>query len=227
MSEIAPAIRFVRHPRARRMRLRFDVLTGQAVVTLPKRASEAQGRAFVEAQGDWLEKQRPRRITPQPLQPEMQITVFGEPVLLGDLVKLRDPLRFQSRILRLLKNKARAQYEIWAAEFSAALHLPAPQITVRDTRSRWGSCTSRGHLNLSWRLILAPHEVARYVVAHEVAHRRELNHSPAFWQLVENLVGPYTESDRWLSKNGATLHSFGVAELPQEGEMGVNTSAMV
>ena len=134
---------------------------------------------------------------------------------------------FARRVRDYIKAEVEVRFQKMAQAFMRQLGVKERAVKVRDTRSRWGSCTSRGHLNLSWRLILAPREVARYVVAHEVAHRRELNHSPAFWQLVENLVGPYTESDRWLSKNGATLHAFGVAELPQEGEMGVNTSAMV
>ena len=82
------------------------------------------------------------------------------------------------------------------------------RITLRDTRSRWGSCTSDGALMFSWRLILAAPEVLSYVAAHEVAHLAEMNHSPAFWRTVERLYGDYRPPRAWLRAEGGGLHRY-------------------
>ena len=89
------------------------------------------------------------------------------------------------------------------------LKVDPRRITIRDTRTRWGSCSSKGHLNFSWRLILAPPEILDYVVAHEVAHLIEMNHSGAFWTLVEQSYGPHTRARTWLRQNGRQLHAVG------------------
>ena len=79
------------------------------------------------------------------------------------------------------------------------------RITVRDQRTRWGSCSAKGNLNFNWRLILAPGEVLDYVVVHELAHRREMNHSKRFWSLVEMVLPDYERRRRWLKENGEAL----------------------
>ena len=82
-------------------------------------------------------------------------------------------------------------------------------ITLRDTSSRWGSCSSNGHISFSWRLAFAPYEVMRYVVMHELSHRKHMDHSPEFWANVSELYGFGVErAKRWLSKNGQTLHRY-------------------
>ncbi|MFC6049880.1 M48 family metallopeptidase, partial [Methylobacterium hispanicum] len=83
------------------------------------------------------------------------------------------------------------------------------RITLRDTRSRWGSCTARGELNFSWRLILAPPLVLDYLVAHEMAHLREMNHSDRFWRLVGELCPNVDAAEAWLKRHGAGLHRYG------------------
>jgi hypothetical protein len=83
------------------------------------------------------------------------------------------------------------------------------RITMRDTRSRWGSCSRAGNLNFSWRLVMAPENVLNYVVAHEVSHLRELNHSARFWALVDTLCPDVSDARGWLRKHGAELHRYG------------------
>ena len=83
------------------------------------------------------------------------------------------------------------------------------RITLRDTTSRWGSCASNGHISFSWRLVFAPYEVMRYVVMHELSHRKHMDHSPEFWANVSELYGFGVErAKRWLSKNGQSLHRY-------------------
>lgn len=83
------------------------------------------------------------------------------------------------------------------------------RISLRDTTSRWGSCSSNGNMSFSWRLAFAPYEVMRYVIMHELAHTKHMNHSPEFWTTVSQLYGFGVErAKRWLTKNGAELHKY-------------------
>jgi predicted metal-dependent hydrolase len=93
--------------------------------------------------------------------------------------------------------------------YCARLGVVAKRITVRDTTSRWGSCSARGALSFSWRLVLAPPMVLDYLAAHEVAHLRELNHSPRFWRLVKLACPQTDEAEEWLKRHGSDLHRFG------------------
>ena len=118
-----------------------------------------------------------------------------------------------SRRLRdWLKAEARDALTPVVHEFAKALGVTITRITVRDTRSRWGSCTRDGKLSFSWRLILAPESVLTYVAAHEVAHLKHMNHGPAFWRTVESLVSPdvdWSLAREWLRRSGAAMHRYG------------------
>jgi predicted metal-dependent hydrolase len=112
------------------------------------------------------------------------------------------------RVLDFLKREARSLFEERALALAAKLGAAPSRITVRDTASRWGSCSSARSLSFSWRLILAPDFVLDYVVAHEVAHLREMNHSARFWRLLESIVDNVERAQRWLAQNGTTLHRY-------------------
>lgn len=113
---------------------------------------------------------------------------------------------FPHKIKGFLRELARAKLSQESDKYAAKLGRRYNKLTLRDTRSRWGSCTSTGNLMYSWRLIMAPPEVLSYVAAHEVAHLVEMNHSDAFWALVEDLMPDYANHRKWLRKNGSTLH---------------------
>ena len=100
-----------------------------------------------------------------------------------------------------------------ARETAETINARVQKVTVRDTTSRWGSCSRTGHLSLSWRLALAPLFVADYVIAHEVAHLVQMNHSDAFWRVVETLSPDYEQAERWLKKNAAYLYSFSTGNV--------------
>ena len=109
---------------------------------------------------------------------------------------------------RWYREEARTRIVARAEHYAHDLGVTYTRLTIRDGRSRWGSCSSRGGLNFSWRLILAPPEVLDYVVIHELAHRRELNHSPRFWAIVAALCPEHRLHQRWLRDHGARLMSF-------------------
>ncbi|HHL21369.1 MAG TPA: M48 family peptidase, partial [Aliiroseovarius sp.] len=113
-----------------------------------------------------------------------------------------------ARVAALFKQEARARLSAATARHGAALGRAPAALTLRDTRSRWGSCSAEGRLMFSWRLVMAPPEVLDYVAAHEVAHLAEMNHSRAFWDQVERLMPGYQPHRLWLRKNGALLHAY-------------------
>jgi predicted metal-dependent hydrolase len=114
------------------------------------------------------------------------------------------------RVLDFLKTEARKTFELRALHHGEILGVKPTRITVRDTSSRWGSCSSARSLSFSWRLILAPEFVLDYVVAHEVAHIKQMNHSPRFWAEVKKLVPDIAAPQRWLRSHGRDLQRYGV-----------------
>ena len=112
------------------------------------------------------------------------------------------------RLLDFLKREARRVLDTRVTEFSTRIGVQPKRITVRDTASRWGSCSTTRAISFSWRLILAPPFVLDYVVAHEVAHLKHMNHGARFWNLVRELVPDVEKPQAWLNKNGPLLHRY-------------------
>ena len=119
-----------------------------------------------------------------------------------------NPDRAAARLAGFLKTLARQRLAEACDTFSERAGRPYARITLRDTRSRWGSCTSNGNLMFSWRLVMAPRPVLDYVAAHEVAHLCEMNHSPAYWSLVEKIYPGFDGPRGWLRTNGKHLHAY-------------------
>jgi predicted metal-dependent hydrolase len=118
------------------------------------------------------------------------------------------------RLLDFLKREARKILEARAIAFAARFGARPRRVTVRDTASRWGSCSANRSISFSWRLILAPDFVQDYVVAHEVAHLLEMNHGARFWRLVRSLVPDLDAPQDWLKKNGVALHRYAARPAP-------------
>jgi predicted metal-dependent hydrolase len=128
----------------------------------------------------------------------------------GVLTVPGDPAHLSRRLTDYLKAEARREIGIRARDKAARIERRVAAVTLRDTRSRWGSCNSAGRLNFSWRLIMAPEFVLDYVVAHEVAHLAEMNHGPKFWRLCAQLSGADPTTARaWLKRHGPELHAYG------------------
>lgn len=215
-----------RDARARRMLLRVTPRDGIVVLVLPTRASLKLGQQFVIEQAAWILARQNERQDVQPWHDGAMLPLYGAPHIIrhrpdtrggvwleGNEIHVSGQAEHLPRRLRdWLKRRAREEFGLAAREMAAGLGLMVKRVTVRDTQSRWGSCSSHGHLSFSWRLLLAPPEVARYLVAHEVAHLRHMNHSVAFWRLCSQLLG--SESDlraarAWLRRHGAALHLHG------------------
>ena len=209
-------------PRARRLTLRL--VDGTARVTVPSRRHVADAKRLAEARSGWLAARLAERPARTPFAVGSVLPVLGAPRRIEAAAKAgaaarltpdaiitggADEAAVARRVEALLRREARAFLTARADAHARTLGLPPCPVTVRDTRSRWGSCSAAPALSFSWRLALAPPEVADYVAAHEVAHRRHMDHSDAFWAVVAGLMPDYRQHASWLRANGASLHAFG------------------
>ena len=132
------------------------------------------------------------------------VVVDGEPVL--KVSGLEDHMG--RRLSAFLKKEARKDLEILVARHAAAIRKPVKSLSMKDTRSRWGSCSWDGNLSFSWRIVMAPPVVIDYLAAHEVAHLKEMNHGPKFWALCKELCPRMEEARKWLKQHGSQLHAI-------------------
>ncbi|MFZ5711122.1 MAG: M48 family metallopeptidase [Pseudomonadota bacterium] len=206
---------------ARRFSLRVSRLDGRVTLSLPARAREADALAFAAGQADWIRRAMGRAAAAVPVSVGAVVPVAGQgrpvvaveglraPRLTNAAIEVPpDPVRAGARVEALLRETARADLAAACDRHAASLGRTFRGITLRDTRSRWGSCAPDGSLMFSWRLVMAPPPVLDYVAAHEVAHLAELNHSPAFWAVVARLFPDHARARAWLRSDGSRLHAF-------------------
>lgn len=213
---------------ARRFTLRVSMATGEVVLTIPERGDVGAARRFVDAHAAWIAQRMQRVPQRVAFEPGAVIPLRDEPhrivhwsSIRGNVSAARDaagePIiavageapHLPRRVRDFLQREARRDLSDAVARHTAVLGIPARSITLRDTRSRWGSCSAQGRLNFSWRLILAPPMVLDYLAAHEVAHLRELNHSDNFWRLTYRLCPATDQAEAWLKRHGSSLHRYG------------------
>lgn len=205
--------------RARRFSLRVGQSDGRVTLSLPLRAREAEALDFARAHEGWIRNALARLPEMALAQLGGQIFVEGAALIIssgdgralrimdGQLIVPGDPVRVPARVAAFLKVRARDRLALACDVYAAQLGRRVAQISLRDTRSRWGSCSPEGALMFNWRLIMAPPAVLDYVAAHEVAHLVEMNHSAAFWALVARLYPDWQTQRAWLKRNGAGLQS--------------------
>lgn len=212
-----------RHPRARRLILRLDPKRNCAVLTVPARTGARPISRFLEEHQNWLISAF-RALPPRAAFTDgTALSILGEPVTIrhdpshrgpcrrdGDLLLVGgDAPHLARRVRDYLKSLARAEIGHHVAAFAQDHGLKPGRITLRDQSSRWGSCSAKGDLSFNWRLVCAPAHVLRYVAAHEVAHLRHMDHSPAFWAFVTRIDPQWKRARGWLKANGAALHRIG------------------
>ncbi len=214
-----------RSARAKRMGLAVDSL-GRVRLTLPPRAPLGSALAWAETKRDWVEAQLARLPIADAITPGMTIEMGGEslildwapayprtPARIGGSLRIGGPRDLMApRLLRWMQREAKTLLTAESLEFAEKAGVSVTTIGVGDPRSRWGSCSSAGAIRYSWRLILAPDFVRRATVAHEIAHRVHMDHSPRFHALVAKLLQQDpAPARRWLRTNAAQLHGFGRA----------------
>jgi predicted metal-dependent hydrolase len=218
--EAAPPFPYTvrRSDRARRVRVRVDPRDGSVEVVLPRRAAAREAAAAVVELRGWIARRRAEVAVTQARVAARAGTV---PFLGVDLLLTPEPGRTRVHrrgdVLLVPEGDARPAVERWyrrqaRAEIAprldaaaAALDKSYTKLTIRDQRTRWGSCSSTGAMSFNWRLLLAPDAVLEYVVRHEACHLAVMDHSPRFWALMGQLMPGYELPRRWLRVHGATL----------------------
>lgn len=218
------SVRLCLNKRSKRMSLRFDSIKNVLNLTAPPRTSQKQMLGFLNRTEDWILKQISKAMTSVPFKKNSVISVLEtnyevkhEPLYARLDVKMHDDSivvhgpqeRINMMVTLFLKRHAKSELEKYCNHYAAIIGREINKVTIRDTKSRWGSCSEEGNISLCWRLLLAPKYVAEYVCAHEVAHLKEMNHSPDFWKIVEDLHPHYKDSKAWLKKNGRELFKYG------------------
>ncbi len=213
-----------RNPRARRIILRVDPRSGRAVVTVPSGCAPAEGLSFARSKRAWIEAQVNGAPAPTPFADGVVFPLQSSEIAIrrldhgrgahlnpeeGTLSIACAPEHVNRRVIDWIKSSARVTLTQKADEFSAMIGARRGPVRVRDQMTRWGSCSSDGVLSFSWRLMLAPSTVLDYVAAHECAHLRHMDHSPAFWATVDEMNVRRAQSERWLKENGASLFRWG------------------
>ncbi|PZX18227.1 hypothetical protein LX81_00856 [Palleronia aestuarii] len=202
---------------ARRITLRVSALDGRVTLTVPRGTAISTALDFAEDRADWIRAQLDRQAQPVAVVPGVVLPVAGVPHevvtapragLGAGFIAVRPDGGPGPQAAALLRDHARRLLVSAAEGFAAREERRIGRITLRDTRSRWGSCSSEGNLMFSWRLVLAPRPVLDYVAAHEVAHLVRMDHSRAFWAVVTRLMPDHAAPRRWLQEHGAALHAW-------------------
>jgi predicted metal-dependent hydrolase len=210
----------VHHPRARRYLLRLQP-DGTARVTIPRNGSIRAARDFASRNVGWLEQQFQRLAVRTKIPDTWNL---GTEILFrGELVRIEPDadgsIRFSTERLKVsdaqsdlrpeIQNRLRylASQELppRVMELAALHRVNVSRVTVRNQKSRWGSCSRRGTISLNWRLIRTPGFVCDYIILHELAHRRQMNHSDKFWQEMKRLFPDYLQAERWLKQHANLL----------------------
>lgn len=212
-----------RNRRAKRIYLRYNPAEHAFSLTLPQRTRVADGVDFIHTKSDWISETLQQMPQKKNLKPGVVIPVLGEKTRIRHVPDMRGVFALKDGELRVSGSREHLQRRIEDAlkkiarnEIAELAHYKAAQIgrkvnriTLRDTRSRWGSCSSERNVMFSWRLVFAPYEVLDYVVSHEIAHLRHMDHSSRFWDTVEDLCPDYDEWKDWLRIHGKELYRFG------------------
>ncbi|MCG5485287.1 MAG: M48 family metallopeptidase [Sinorhizobium meliloti] len=212
--------------RATRMTLRIEPGGRALKLTVPEGLPEREVSAFLTRHQGWLMTKLARFSGESEIEDGGTILVRGvahriertgrlrgltEALVIGEEAVLRvggAEEHLRRRIADYLKKEARSELERLVAVYAGRTGSRARSLSLKDTRSRWGSCSAEGDLSFSWRIAMAPPKVIAYLAAHEVAHLQEMNHGPRFWALCESLCPETKDARHWLKRNGTMLHAI-------------------
>ncbi|MFK0278084.1 M48 family metallopeptidase [Ensifer sp. NPDC090286] len=212
--------------RATRMTLRIEPGGRALKMTVPQGLSEREVNAFLTRHQGWLMTKLARFSGESQIEEGGSILIRGiahriertgkirgltEAIVIDDEPVLRvsgGEEHLNRRIVDFLKKEARQDLDRLVAIYTGRIGRRAKSLSLKDTRSRWGSCSADGALSFSWRIVMAPPRVIAYLAAHEVAHLQEMNHGPNFWALCGRLCPDTEDAKRWLRRNGTMLHAI-------------------
>lgn len=222
-------LRVMENPRATRLTLRIDAGGKGLRMTVPPGMPGREIERFLAKHESWIETRIAKMPNQPKVRPGIRIPVRGVPHLVVHEPASRGTVRQENgaegprlivygdrphlarRVSDFLKREARKDIELLVARHTATVGRRAKAIRLKDTKSRWGSCTSDGTLSFSWRIMMAPPPIIDYLVAHEVAHLIEMNHGPRFWKLCGELCPDTERCKAWLKRNGGALQAIDFA----------------
>ena len=212
--------------RAKRLILKVDPVAGEIHVTAPSKQALPEALAFAKDRRHWIAEQLDETLRAKPFVEGLQFPLRGAVHELTRCGGPRSPARIEDgspprfiiggdaehtnrRVIDWMKREAKKAFTERADHYCARISRQRKALRIRDTRTRWGSCSSDGVISFSWRLIMAPPEILDYVAAHECVHLIHLNHSVAYWRDLAKLGVDARRADRWLKNEGHRLFSFG------------------
>ncbi|MFD1200130.1 M48 family metallopeptidase [Brucella gallinifaecis] len=215
-------LRVLENPRAKRLTLRIETGGKGLRVTIPPGLPDREVQSFLTRHQGWIESRIAKMPDQTGLRAGVKIPIRGiahlithQPgrgtvdLLEGNILLVHgDPAHLSRRIADYLKREVKRDIEQLVARHTATIGRKAKAVRFKDTKSRWGSCTSDGVLSFSWRIGMAPAPVINYLVAHEVAHLIEMNHGPKFWKLCHELCPDTERCKAWLKRNGSALQAI-------------------
>ncbi len=231
-SSISPHLNVRVSPRAHKLTLRLDATERKIHLIIPKRASLKSAYEFARQNQGWIHEKLSTLPDAVPYHDGALIPVLGKQLRLTidhdemykltkvsieeDRLTVRTSLDNPSgRISRFLKKMAETEFKIIADQKAAQIGKKIKVLTLRDMKTRWGSCSTDGRMSLNWRLIFAPYETYDYVIAHEAAHLVHANHGPHFWKLCQELSADFSTGSSWISENANELMRFGALFHPE------------
>ncbi|WP_428395416.1 M48 family metallopeptidase [Lichenicoccus sp.] len=217
------SVRWRRSRQARRVSLRIDARAGAVVVTLPPRAARQAGLELLRVHSDWVAGKLAALPGRTEIAADATVALSGVPHVIracprakrgvwieaGEIRVSGEPEFLSRRVLDFLRGEARIRLGACAHGIATASGLRPRRVVIKDTSSRWGSCSHDGVVMFSWRLVMAPPDIQHYVVAHELAHLRHLDHGARFWALVAQLTPHRTGAEAWLRRHGPALLRIG------------------
>ena len=193
--------------------------SGQIVLRIPFLCPKRMALSFLNKQADWIKEQQNKQANPLIFTNGQKLSVLGQPIqiqhnplkhfsthICGDYLMVSGDLEFlDRRVTDFIKRQTQAYIQKRASALAEKIGCSVHRIALKDTTSRWGSCSGKNNLNFCWRLGMAPLYVLDYIIAHEVAHLKEMNHSPNFWKVVSTLCDNRSSAEIWLRRHGHTL----------------------
>lgn len=215
-------IKVIKSPRAKRMTLRIDSKEHLPVLTIPERCSAKKAVAFAKEHQDWIERSLARLPQTKKFEDGEQISLFGQNISICHNPKLRGGTFLDNNILNVsgdaeflhrrvkdyIKEQAKTEFYKRSKLLAEKLGCPLHDVSIKDTKSRWGSCSSLHNINYNWRIALAPENVINYLMAHEVAHLKHQDHSRAFWRCVRELYPEAETGKVWLRLHSKELYLY-------------------
>lgn len=220
IGDLTIPVAFRNSRQAKRISLRISAARNSVIITLPKRSSTASGIKFLNSKASWLLANL-ELSSSIPLLECTSISIFGKYYMIKRMegrgvTRLTDynlevhclPEFISRRVKDFLKKLMREQCLRRGMELAQRIDKVITKMTVNEATSRWGSCNADGAISLNWLLVFAPANVLNYVIAHEVSHLKEMNHSPKFWNIVEQLAPDMISARKWLKTEGYKLHRY-------------------